>query len=257
LLLALSAYSVAASDEIAVIEGPLLGGARPRGVLRNLGMSRLPLERLADQVAASLDKRGGRRVTGRGRRSIGPFPAVRLGLGVEEGGGRGRGRMTLVRLGLKVFSLELSAPTSNFPSGAYEQIEASLEVRWTRRTTPTGLALELPPGWTVEEKGARRLVVAGPVVGAGRPMVVVERPEPGAKPAPETGSLGPVLRFLRRRLKTRRVERCREGATLVRVAFRTEGWAGGVIIPAEVYDDHWPVAAAILERMAPVPVGPG
>ena len=246
--------------EVALIRGPELGGVRPYGVLRDLGASPMTLEVMADKVAAAFGAAEGRTVTAQKRKQLGAFPAVRFGLSVKQDGGKGRGRLTVVRMGDKFFSLELSAISGKFPAGAYDIIESSIHVKWTKHKTTAGLQLEAPPGWALREDTQQVVALVGPVVGKRPTMIVLDRLPHGVEPPQTAGKQGKALRFLGVRRKTRHVEKQQGDDLLLMVTFlvparTTEkrgalpGWSCGVLMPAAASEDVLPVAAGILERV--------
>ena len=247
--------------EVALIRGPELGGVRPYGVLRDLGASPMTLDVMAERVAAAFGAAEGRTVTAQKRKRLGPFPAMRFGLSVREGAGKGRGRLTVVRMGDKFFSLELSAISGKFPTGAYDIIEGSIHVKWTEHETAAGLKLEAPPGWVLREDTEQVVALVGPVVGKRPTMIVLEREPDTVEPPASAGKEGKTLRFLGVRRKTRHVEKRQGDEVLLMVSFYAPplipergrarpGWSCGVLMPAAASEDLLPVAAGILERVS-------
>ena len=81
-----------------------------------------PLTGISERVIKQLVKRPGWTLTSVTGKSIGPAPCRRLGFRFLAEGAKGRGRVTIVRLGRKVFVLELSAAQSHFPATTFDQL---------------------------------------------------------------------------------------------------------------------------------------
>ena len=231
--------------EVFVINGPKLGGVRPRAVLRDLGESPSTLSDLSERLVKELVKRESWTLTAivRGK-SIGPAPCVRLGLVFEAEGAKGRGRVTIVRLGRRVFVLELSAARSHFPATTFDQLEQSLATKPQKVEGPAGLTFETPPGWEVEARGVVRLT--GPIVGRGPAVMILSHRSVevlgGLK-----GKEGPQVLFLKKKRPTVLVEEKIEKFVIRMLHLDADGYEVRIMMPAAAWDDLFPIAAGILK----------
>lgn len=234
-------------DRAFVVDGPQLGPGVPRAVLWSAGAAdRASLEETAVKLAEQIQRRGWT-VTTKVRKSIGPFPCVRMAIAFQEPGkAKGRARFTVALLGDRYFVLELSAAASHFPASVFDRMEQSLQVKWSATNFEGGLRFEVPPGWKVTG-GAEGGVVEGPRRGQQPTLIFWKREDALARPPPEAKPAD-AMRFLGKRHKTLVAERELRGEFVRMLAFHDGTWTIVVRMPRAAWDDLFPIAAAIVER---------
>ena len=230
--------------EVFVINGPKLGGVRPRAVLRDLGESPSTLTDLVGRLSKELLKRPSWTLASITRKSIGPAPCRRLGFFFEVEGDKGRGRVTIVRLGRKVFVLELSAARSHFPATTFDQLEQSLARKAQKIEGPAGLMFEAPPGWEVEARGVVRLT--GPIIERG-PAVMILSHQSVEVLGGIKGKEGPQVLFLEKKRPTVLAEEKIEKFVIRMLHLEADGYEVRIMMPAAAWDDLFPIAAGILK----------
>ena len=223
-----------------VVEGPLLGNGKPRLVVWNMGAAgSRTLKQMAEKFDSSIRKRSGWRRITMTDHTVGPWRAMRLAYSFQEQGkAKGRARVSVVLFGGAVFVLEMSGAARGFPAATFDQIEKSLEAKWTDVALPAGAKASVPPGWEVlpTEDGFR---AAGP-----RDAVVIIQRDDGT--APEGSKEGGKLEFLGKKRVVRVVTREVRGASVQMRWLHHEGWTGVVIMPVEAWKEVGPGARAIL-----------
>jgi len=241
-----SSWTVVARDQGArafVVEGPRLGPGTPRAVLWNGGPA---TDETLGEFARKLAERVrglGHTITAEARKSIGPFPCIRVGTKFTSEGAKGRGRFTVALLGGSYYVLELSAAASHFPGATFDRIEQTLAVKWTKETI-AGLELKVPRGWRREDD-----TLLGPLLGKGKSMLVLARDEEGLRGPPEAKP-GPKVVFLGKPRETLVAHNEKRGLKML-VVF-AEGRRAVAILPAGAWPDLYPVLEAIL-RTARLP----
>jgi len=254
-------WTVKARDSDGTIveaDGPLLGRAIPHLVLRDAGPANgETVMALAKRLADGLVQRPGWRVTAMPRTTVGAFPAVRVGLSFVANGTKARARFTVVLLGDRYVTLELSAAASNFPGATFDGVEQSLEVKWEERELPRGRRVQLPPGWIGEGSG-EGIAVRAPRIG-GAPSVLFLTPEADADAKPPEGAVAAgKVAFAGKKRESFEGTREQEGRPLRLRWVHAEGWTGVFVGPEEAWEDLFPTAEAILAGLRPTaPAPPG
>jgi len=229
-------------DSAFVIDGPELGAATPRAVLKyGGGAGETSLDAFAKQLVEAVGKRDGWRIVASTRKRIGPYPCVRVGIAfVEDGNKKGRARFTVALLGGRFFVLELSAAASHFPGKQFDRIEASLEVPWNEHRLQ-GLVWKVPEGWNADA-GA----IDAPPMGFGRCVLLVRRGAPPPKVPPDSVE-GPKMMFLGKKRPTQQAPDIRlEDGVARLVQLRVRDWSVAVMMPVAVWDDLFPMMEAVL-----------
>jgi hypothetical protein len=219
------------------IRSPKVGGAYAIASLLFAGPAGAPLPEMAKRVGAELGKRPLWRVTGENPGSVGPFRCIRIGAAFEKDRRPGQARVSVLLLSDRYFLLELASPGAHFPASTYERLEESIEVRWSEAKHPSGLLASLPPGWSVASAEADAWGLRGPVEG----LLVLLRRAPKEPPPPS----GLELTLLGERLKGRIEDR--KGVRMVRVS--GGDWSAAIAMPEGLWDDHYPLAAAVVARV--------
>ena len=235
-------------DRAFVVDGPQLGPGIPRAVLWYAGPAAArTLDDKAEQLRAQVSKREGWAITATVRKTVGPFPCVRMALTFREPGkAKGRARFTVALLGGNYYVLELSAAASHFPAKTFDRIEQSLQVKWQQETWECGITLEAPPGWKLAEGGGGG-AIEGPRRGR-QPTLILLSKEREMGPAPETARPGPKLRFHRELRETMIDERAIQDEEQRMLVLNAEGWTVVVRMPVDAWEDLFPVAEEIVRR---------
>ncbi|MHC4933183.1 MAG: hypothetical protein ACYTGV_13435 [Planctomycetota bacterium] len=241
-------------DKLLVVDGPKLGAGIPRAVLWRLPPK--AEETGLDAVAAELQKqmrtRAGTRITSVTRKRIGAFPCVRFGLLMGAKGARGR--FTVALLGDAFYALELSAAASHFPARTFDQMEQSLETRWTEKDPAKGVKVKLPPGWKLQIEAGDRWSVEAPRLGVGLSLLKVGRGEPPPDWLKRFSHTGPKLKFLGSIRETMRADREVPGRPKVRMLYlKGEGWSVVAMVPAPAWEDIFPTMEAVLATVRSSP----
>jgi hypothetical protein len=196
--------------------------------------------------------RAGTRITSVTRKRIGAFPCVRFGLLMGSKGARAR--FTVALMGDAFYTLELSAAASHFPARTFDQMEQSLEVRWTEQKPVKGLKVKLPPGWKLEVENQERWSVDAPRLGVGRSILKVGRGEPPPDWMKRYRAGGPKLKFLGASRETMRADMEVPGRPKVRALYlKGEGWSVVAMVPATVWEDIFPTLEAVLKTVRSSP----
>ncbi len=251
-------WTVKARDREGTIveaDGPPLGRAIPHLVLRDAGAANgETVMALAKRLADGLAQRPGWRITAMPRTRIGAFPAVRVGISMAVDGTRARARFTVALLGGRYVTLELSAAASHFPGATFDAVEQSLEVKWEERKLPGGVLLHLPPGWMGEGSG-EGVRVHAPRIGDA-PSLLFLAPDGGKEALPPEGAQpGPKVSMFGKRHPGFVGSREEEGRVLRLCWVHAEGWTGVFIGPESAWEDLFPTAEAILDRLRAAPSG--
>ncbi|MHC4222889.1 MAG: hypothetical protein ACYSX0_07560 [Planctomycetota bacterium] len=241
-------------DKLLVVDGPRLGAGIPRAVLWRLPpkADEIGLDAVTTALREQMRSRAGTRITSVTRKRIGAFPCVRFGLLMGAKGARAR--FTVALMGDAFYALELSAAASHFPARTFDQMEQSLEVRWTEQEPVKGLKLKLPPGWKLKVEDKERWSVDAPRLGVGRSVLKVGRGEPPPDWRKRFSGAGPKLKFLGASRETMRADMQVPGRPKVRMLYlEGEGWSVVAMVPAPVWEDVFPTMETVLETVRSSP----
>ena len=245
-------WTVAAGkgDRAFVIVGPRLGKGTPQAVLHYAGPA--ATQTLAQKTKAQADavrKRPGWSIVAQKRKTLGRYPAYRIGISFVDEGRKGRARLTVVLMGGSFFVLEMNAAASHFPGPTFDAIERSLEIPWAEHKLEIGVTVKAPRGWSFQADGARA-TIGGPVCGVGAPIM---RLGAGRMPAQilEGAKPGPKVTFLGGSRATQLVEREADGLKLRMLHVHHDGLTALAMIPIGVWEDMLPTVSAILASVKP------
>jgi len=241
-------------DKLLVVDGPKLGAGIPRAVLWRLPpkADEIGLDAVADEMQKQMRTRAGTRITSVTRKRIGAFPCIRFGILMGAKGARAR--FTVALMGDAFYALELSAAASHFPARTFDQMEQSLEVRWTEQKPVKGLKLKLPPGWKLKVEDEERWSVDAPRLGTGRSVLKVGRGEPPPDWMKRFHTGGPQLKFLGSSRESMLADMETAGQPRVRMLYlKGEGWSVVAMVPAPVWEDLFPTLEAVLETVRSSP----